>query len=105
MTTPPEPGCCDEYGCTRKHPIGLYLGDFDSRVYAATRMRAVSDHGDGTATFAASEKHDVTRQMRRFIRDNAEWVRAELQAAGLNPKGGLSNGPGDQSLCPLRRLN
>jgi len=81
MNPTPEPGCCEEYGCRRKHPIGLFVGDWDGRVYAATRMRVVSDHGDGTATFAASEKHDVTRQMRRFIRDNADWVRAELLAA------------------------
>ena len=83
-----EPGCCAEDGCTRKRPIGLYLGDFTGQVYAATRMRVVSDHGDGTATFAADEKHDVTRQMRRFIRTNAEWVRAELLADDSDTEAG-----------------
>ena len=71
--------CCGEYACKRKHPIGIYLGDLSGQVYAATRMRLIKDHGDGTATFAASERHDVTAAMRRFIRDNPGWVRAELE--------------------------
>jgi hypothetical protein len=41
-------------------------------------MRLVRDRGDGTGTFAATRKHDITRQMRRFIRANAEWVREVL---------------------------
>ena len=70
--------CCNEVGCKRTQPLGIYRGDFSGQVYVATRMRVISDHGDGTATFAASEKHDVTRQMRKFIRSNAAWVREVL---------------------------
>lgn len=66
--------CCSEANCKRRHPIGIYLGAFSGQVFAATRMRLVSDHGNGTATFAASEKHDVTPQLRQFIRDNPEYV-------------------------------
>lgn len=73
------PGCCGEDGCRRTHPIGLYRGDLTGRVYAATSMRVVKDRGDGTATFAATTRHDVTPQMHRFIRDNADWV-AEILA-------------------------
>jgi hypothetical protein len=76
--------CCEEYGCKRQHPIALYLGDFSGQVFAATRMRVVNDHGDGTATFSATEKHEVTSQMRRFIRDNPGWVREELAKADDN---------------------
>jgi hypothetical protein len=72
-------GCCEESGCRRKQPIGIYRGDFTGLVYAATSMRVVSDHGDGTATFAATTRHDITRQMRRFIMANAEWVREVLE--------------------------
>ena len=72
--------CCEEYGCRRRQSIALYLGDFSGQVFAATRMCVVKDNGDGTATFAASEKHDVTRQVQRFIRDNAEWVREQMEA-------------------------
>ena len=75
----PVPGCCDEPGCRRKHPIGIYRGDFTGRIYAATSVRLVRDRGDGTATFAATEKHDITRQMRRFVCANEEWVRAVLE--------------------------
>jgi len=73
--------CCNEPPCRRKRPIGIYRGDFGGQVYAATSMRVVKDHGDGTATFAASIKHDITPQMRRFIRANAEWVREVLAGA------------------------
>ena len=72
--------CCTEYNCRRKQPLGLYFGDLSGQVFIATRMRVVKDNGDGTATFAASEKHNVTRQMQRFIRDNAEWVREQLES-------------------------
>lgn len=77
-----HPGCCEEYGCRRKHPIGIYRGDFTGQVYAATNLRLVHDRGDGTGTFSASEKHDITRQMRRFIRSNREWVLEVLGGSG-----------------------
>src|SRR5690348_11798505 len=76
-----RPGCCGEAYCRRKHPIGIYRGDFTGQVYAATSMRLVHDRGDGTGTFAASTKHDITRQMRRFIRANREWVLEVLAGA------------------------
>ncbi len=66
-------------------PLGVYMGDLTGQVFVATRMRVVRDNGDGTATFAASEKHDVTRQMRRFIRNNAEWVREQLTCGASSP--------------------
>ncbi len=66
-------------------PLGVYMGDLTGQVFVATRMRVVRDNGDGTATFAASEKHDVTRQMRRFIRNNAEWVREQLTYGASSP--------------------
>jgi len=81
--------CCPEPDCTRKHPIGIYRGDFTGLIYAATSMRVVHDHGDGTATFAANAKHNITPQMRRFILANAEWVREVLaQSSSLLSSGG-----------------
>lgn len=81
---PAEPGsaaesCCAEPECRRHYPIGLYLGDFSGTVYAVTKRRVVAEREDGTATFAASERHDVTRQLREFIRRNPAWVRAQLE--------------------------
>lgn len=73
-------GCCAEPGCRRHYPIALYLADFSGRVFAATRRRVVSEREDGTATFAATDRHDVTDQMREFIRRNSEWVREQLEA-------------------------
>ena len=73
-----EPGCCDEPDCRRRYPIGIYLADFSDRVFAATGRRVVSERGDGTATFAATERHDITSQLREFIRRNPDWVRAAL---------------------------
>lgn len=70
--------CCDEAGCHRKHPIGIYRGDFTGQVYAATSVRLVKDRGDGTGTFAAAIKHNITPQMIRFIRSNRDWVREVL---------------------------
>jgi hypothetical protein len=74
-------GCCGEAYCRRKYPIGIYRGDFTGQVYAATAMRLVRDHGDGTGTFAATVKHDVTAQVARFIRANEAWVREVLDGA------------------------
>jgi hypothetical protein len=73
--------CCREYNCRRKQPIGIYKGEFSGIVYAATRMRLVADHEDGTGTFAASERHDITPQVRRFLLDNREWVLSVLEGA------------------------
>ena len=61
-------GCCLEPGCKRRHPIGLYAGDFSGQVFAVTRRRVVKENDDGTAVYAATERHDVTEQMRKFIR-------------------------------------
>ena len=72
--------CCGEPECRRHYPIGLYLADFSGRVFAVTRRRVVAERGDGTATFAASERHDVTPQLREFVRRNPEFVRALLAA-------------------------
>jgi hypothetical protein len=68
------PGCCDEQNCTRDYPVSLYLADFSDRVYVVTSRRVVRDNGDGTALFAANERHDVTKQLAEFIRRNPEWV-------------------------------
>ena len=70
--------CCGEPDCKRKTPIALYLAPFSGQVFAATEYRVVKDHGDGRATFAATRRHDVTDSMRRFIRDNPDWVRDVL---------------------------
>lgn len=82
-TKPATPGsaaetCCGEPECRRHYPIGLYLADFSGTVYAVTKRRVIADRSDGTATYAASERHDVTPQMREFIRRNPEWTRAAL---------------------------
>ena len=71
--------CCDEPECRRHYPIGLYLADFSGTVYAVTRRRVVAEHEDGTATFAASERHDVTPQLREFCRRNPDWIRTVLE--------------------------
>ena len=76
-------GCCHEPGCKRRHPIGLYAGDFSGQVFAVTRRRVVKENDDGTATYAATERHDVTEQMRRFIKDNEAWVRLQLVAPAV----------------------
>jgi hypothetical protein len=76
-------GCCTEPDCRRHYPINLYLADFSGQVFAVTRRRVVSESEDGTtATFAASERHDVTPQVQEFIRRNPEWVRAQLDDIG-----------------------
>jgi len=79
--------CCGEYTCRRRHPVGACLGGLTGQVFAATRMSVVQDHGDGTATFRASEKHDITAQVRRLILDNPGWVRAVLAEAPIAPGG------------------
>ena len=73
--------CCDEYGCRRKTPFMLYLGGFTKQALLATRSKVVKVHDDGTATFSATEKHDVTDTVKEFIRRNPEWVREVLDAS------------------------
>lgn len=73
--------CCGEPDCRRRTPIGLYLGDFDGRVYAATRSRPRRERPRGPVIpgkMVATGKHDVTGQMIKFIRDNPGWVMAVL---------------------------
>jgi hypothetical protein len=66
--------CCNENGCTRTTPITFYIGPWSDEVYAVTKSRLVSDHGNGRATFAAVIRHEVTDSMRRFVLENREWV-------------------------------
>ena len=76
------PDCCGDPTCNRHYPISLYLGDFSNQVYAVTKRRVVTEREDGTATFAATERHDVTRQLREFVRRNPDWVRQVLAEEG-----------------------
>jgi len=80
-TVTPDPGCCEEPECRRRYPIAVYMADFSERVFAATGRRVVSEHADGTATFAATERHDITAQVREFVFRNPAWVRAILDNA------------------------
>lgn len=73
--------CCTEPACRRQYPISLYFADLSGRVFAATGCRVVRKHEDGTATFAVTQRHDVTVQMEEFIRRNEAWVREQLEAA------------------------
>jgi hypothetical protein len=68
--------CCDEPDCRRKIPIGIYLADFSERVFAATSSRERSP-----GHYAAKTRHDITPQMRRFIKANPAWVRKVLREA------------------------
>lgn len=71
--------CCTEPDCRRHYPVSIYLTDFSDTVYAVLGRRVVSESDDGkTATFAATQRHDITAQIREFIRRNPEWVRARL---------------------------
>jgi hypothetical protein len=74
-------GCCDEYGCRRKQPIRLYLGDLSGQVYAATRStpRLDKHRNPVPGAWVARDKHDVTEALREFVRRNPEWVRAVLE--------------------------
>lgn len=71
-------GCCGETGCNRRTPIAFYKGPWSDEVFAVTKARVVHDHGNGRATFAAVQRHDVTAAMVQFIRCESEWVRAVL---------------------------
>jgi len=77
--------CCSEPECRRKYPVSLYLADLSERVFVVTRRRVVGERGDGTATFAATERHDVTRQLREFERRNPAFVRSLLDAEATAP--------------------
>lgn len=68
--------CCSDPECRRRIPIGIYMGDFSGTVYAATSSRERSP-----GHYAAKSRHDITRQMRRFIEMNPQWVRAVLRGA------------------------
>lgn len=70
--------CCPEPQCRRHYPISIYAGDFSGTVYAVTRRRVVSEREDGTATFAATERHDITPQLREFLWKNRAWVLSVL---------------------------
>ena len=72
-------GCCPDPSCRRGYPISLYKADFSDRVFAVTKRRVVSERPEeGTATFAATERHDVTPQLREFVRRNREWIEQVL---------------------------
>jgi hypothetical protein len=73
--------CCGEPGCRRKQPIRLYLADFSETVYATTRYTMRQPLAGLEARWRAVDRHDVTAQMREFIRRNPEWVRAQLEAS------------------------
>lgn len=67
-------GCCDDYRCQRKRPIGIYMADLSSRVYAATDYQERSP-----GRYTAYRRHDITDQVRQFIITNPQWVRAVLR--------------------------
>ena len=73
-------GCCGEHECRRSEPIRLYLGDLSGQVYAVTRSRVHVERPDGRNTRRAVERHEVTEQLRSFIRSNPEWVREVLES-------------------------
>jgi hypothetical protein len=71
--------CCTEHNCTRKQPISLYLGDFSDIVYAVTRYRVRGAAEDGREHRVALDRHDITGQMKTFIRANPGFVRSVLE--------------------------
>jgi hypothetical protein len=72
--------CCDEPECRRKQPIGLYLGDFSDTVYVVTKYRLRAKPGTGDREHkVAVDRHDITEQMKSFVRANAAWVRDVLK--------------------------
>ncbi len=81
MSAPPKPPCCGEYNCRRKNPIIIALGPFSGAVFAVTRGKLVAPNGDGSSTYQAIEKHDITEMIRFFIQRNSQWVRAVLEEA------------------------
>lgn len=77
--------CCGEYRCRRKQPIHIYKAILTDQVFAATRARQ-RRRADSKeiipGSWEALEKHDVTEQVREFIRRNPEWVRTQLEREG-----------------------
>ena len=91
-------GCCGEPGCRRRQPMTIVIGDLSGQVqvWVVTRRRLIRDHGNGRATFAAVERHDITEQFRAFLHNNAVAVRAmmserdeDLTESGLSAHGHL----------------
>lgn len=71
--------CCSEANCRRREPIDIVLGDLSQCVvYAVMSKKMIRDHGNGRATFAMGNRHDITDRMRAFIQNNPEWVRGVL---------------------------
>jgi hypothetical protein len=70
--------CCYESGCHRKQPLAIYLGDFSQQVFVVTRWRT---RGDKAGQYVAAERHDVTEQVRDFLRLNRAWVLKVLEEA------------------------
>lgn len=71
-------GCCHEHNCRRQTPIQLYMGDLSRDIYVVTKFTVINDHGNGRATFRADERHVITEEFSRFIRDNREAIEAIL---------------------------
>lgn len=69
--------CCDEPTCQRRRPLGLYLTDLAEpyRAYVVTRY---TERAPGH--YVAHERHEVTAQVKDFIRRNPEWVQAVLRS-------------------------
>jgi hypothetical protein len=70
--------CCSEWRCRRKTPFALGRGALTGTVYLVTRQKLVKDNGDGTGIFEMQDRHEITEQMEKFIRREAEWVREVL---------------------------
>jgi hypothetical protein len=67
-------GCCNEYGCKRKHPYAVYFGLLSNRVYLAGRS---TDLGNGISR-VDGPKHDITPTIEQFILQNRDWVMSVL---------------------------
>jgi len=81
---PPEPDhrrrpilCCDEPTCQRRRPLGVYLADLTE----PNRVFVVTDYTERSpGHYIARQRHDVTAQVKDFIRRNPEWVSAILRS-------------------------
>ena len=72
-------GCCGDYRCRRRTPVGLYRADFSGAVYAVTRyVTSPADRAGGR--YRAVERHEVTDQVTRLILANPEWAAGILGA-------------------------
>lgn len=71
--------CCDEPTCQRRRPLGLYLTDLAEpyRAYVVTRY---TERKGKPGHYVANERHEVTEQIKDFIRRNPEWVSAVLRS-------------------------